>query len=78
MPQPAPQQAPHPAPQQVPQPVLQRQEIINNAEILGQPEIPPNPIPFPANTLRSSSPKPDPSELYLKSKAILDSKRTCT
>uniref|UniRef100_A0A7N6A3C9 Membrane-associated guanylate kinase, WW and PDZ domain-containing protein 3 n=1 Tax=Anabas testudineus TaxID=64144 RepID=A0A7N6A3C9_ANATE len=74
MPQPAPQQAPHPAPQQVPQPVLQRQEIINNAEILGQPEIPPNPIPFPANTLRSSSPKPDPSELYLKSKAILDSK----
>uniref|UniRef100_A0A7N6AV95 Membrane-associated guanylate kinase, WW and PDZ domain-containing protein 3 n=1 Tax=Anabas testudineus TaxID=64144 RepID=A0A7N6AV95_ANATE len=59
---------------QVPQPVLQRQEIINNAEILGQPEIPPNPIPFPANTLRSSSPKPDPSELYLKSKAILDSK----
>uniref|UniRef100_A0A7N6C2C4 Membrane-associated guanylate kinase, WW and PDZ domain-containing protein 3 n=1 Tax=Anabas testudineus TaxID=64144 RepID=A0A7N6C2C4_ANATE len=42
--------------------------------ILGQPEIPPNPIPFPANTLRSSSPKPDPSELYLKSKAILDSK----
>uniref|UniRef100_A0A3Q1KIL8 Membrane-associated guanylate kinase, WW and PDZ domain-containing protein 3 n=1 Tax=Anabas testudineus TaxID=64144 RepID=A0A3Q1KIL8_ANATE len=43
-------------------------------QILGQPEIPPNPIPFPANTLRSSSPKPDPSELYLKSKAILDSK----
>uniref|UniRef100_A0A8C4EF31 Membrane-associated guanylate kinase, WW and PDZ domain-containing protein 3 n=1 Tax=Dicentrarchus labrax TaxID=13489 RepID=A0A8C4EF31_DICLA len=36
--------------------------------------VPPNPLPFPANTLRSSSPKPDASELYLKSKAMLDSK----
>lgn len=75
--QPPPQQTPHPAPQQVPQPITQRPEVINNAEPLGQPEIPPNPLPFPTNTLRSSSPKPDPSELYLKSKAILDSKRTC-
>lgn len=77
MSQPAPQQAPHPAPQQPPQPITQRQEIINNTETLGQPEVPPNPLPFPANTLRSSSPKLDPSELYLKSKAMLDSKRTC-
>lgn len=83
--QPAPQQAPHPAPQQAPhpspQPVAQphRLEVIGSTETLGQPvEVAPNPLPFPANTLRSSSPKPDASELYLKSKAILDSKRKCT
>uniref|UniRef100_A0A8C4EBK0 Membrane-associated guanylate kinase, WW and PDZ domain-containing protein 3 n=1 Tax=Dicentrarchus labrax TaxID=13489 RepID=A0A8C4EBK0_DICLA len=54
----------------------QRQEMISSTETLGpQPcEVPPNPLPFPANTLRSSSPKPDASELYLKSKAMLDSK----
>ncbi|KAK6308316.1 hypothetical protein J4Q44_G00215870 [Coregonus suidteri] len=32
----------------------------------------PQPLPFPLNTMRSA--KPDPSELYLKSKALLDSK----
>uniref|UniRef100_A0A665V0W4 Membrane-associated guanylate kinase, WW and PDZ domain-containing protein 3 n=1 Tax=Echeneis naucrates TaxID=173247 RepID=A0A665V0W4_ECHNA len=74
--QPAPQQAAHPAPQHLPQPITQaqRQEMINSTETLSQPEIPPNPLSFPANTLRSSSPKPDASELYLKSKAMLDSK----
>uniref|UniRef100_A0A674ASF8 Membrane-associated guanylate kinase, WW and PDZ domain-containing protein 3 n=1 Tax=Salmo trutta TaxID=8032 RepID=A0A674ASF8_SALTR len=34
----------------------------------------PQPLPFPPNTMRSASPKPDPSQLYLKSKALLDSK----
>uniref|UniRef100_A0A665V0Y0 Membrane-associated guanylate kinase, WW and PDZ domain-containing protein 1 n=1 Tax=Echeneis naucrates TaxID=173247 RepID=A0A665V0Y0_ECHNA len=60
----------------LPQPITQaqRQEMINSTETLSQPEIPPNPLSFPANTLRSSSPKPDASELYLKSKAMLDSK----
>ena len=38
----------------------------------------PQPLPFPSSTLRSVSPKPDPSELYLKSKAMLDSKREST
>ncbi|KAG7472092.1 hypothetical protein MATL_G00104940 [Megalops atlanticus] len=32
------------------------------------------PLPFPPNIVRSSSPKLDPSELYLKSKALLESK----
>ncbi|XP_051282245.1 membrane-associated guanylate kinase, WW and PDZ domain-containing protein 3a isoform X1 [Dicentrarchus labrax] len=80
--QPTPQQTPHPVPQQLPHPCSQpitqpqRQEMISSTETLGpQPcEVPPNPLPFPANTLRSSSPKPDASELYLKSKAMLDSK----
>ncbi|MEQ2307742.1 hypothetical protein AMECASPLE_021319 [Ameca splendens] len=69
-------QAPHPVSQQLPHPasqpsvqLQQRQEMVNSTETLSQPEAPSN-----ANTLRSSSPKPDPSELYLKSKAILDSK----
>ncbi|XP_058500192.1 membrane-associated guanylate kinase, WW and PDZ domain-containing protein 3a isoform X2 [Solea solea] len=76
--QPTPQQAPHAVPHQGPQP--QRQEVINSTEALSQPETTPspnpnpNPISFPANTLHSSSPKPDGSELYLKSKALLDSK----
>lgn len=79
--QPTPQQAPHPVPQQLPhpssQPVTQRQEMMSSTETIGQSsgEAAPNPLPFPANTLRSSSPKPDASELYLKSKAMLDSKR---
>uniref|UniRef100_A0A7N8WTV7 Membrane-associated guanylate kinase, WW and PDZ domain-containing protein 3 n=1 Tax=Mastacembelus armatus TaxID=205130 RepID=A0A7N8WTV7_9TELE len=41
--------------------------------IAGKP-VPSNPLSFSTNTLRSSSPKPDASELYLKSKALLDSK----
>ncbi|MEQ2264854.1 Membrane-associated guanylate kinase, WW and PDZ domain-containing protein 3, partial [Xenotaenia resolanae] len=76
MPHSASQQAPHPVSQQLPHPasqpsvqLQQRQEMVNSTETLSQPEAPSN-----ANTLRSSSPKPDPSELYLKSKAILDSK----
>ncbi|KAM9855558.1 membrane-associated guanylate kinase, WW and PDZ domain-containing protein 3a [Aulostomus maculatus] len=69
--QPAPQQMPHPSSQPGPQP--QRQELINSTETLSYPEAAPNPLPFSANTLRSSSPKPDASELYLKSKAMLDS-----
>uniref|UniRef100_A0AAQ6AIX5 Membrane-associated guanylate kinase, WW and PDZ domain-containing protein 3 n=1 Tax=Amphiprion ocellaris TaxID=80972 RepID=A0AAQ6AIX5_AMPOC len=52
----------------------QRQEMISSTETLSQPEMQPSPLSFPANTLRSSSPKPDASELYLKSRAILDSK----
>lgn len=66
------QQTPHPCSQPITQ--SQRQEMINSTETLGQTEGPPNPLPFPANALRSSSPKPDASELYLKSKALLDSR----
>ncbi|XP_038143256.1 membrane-associated guanylate kinase, WW and PDZ domain-containing protein 3a isoform X1 [Cyprinodon tularosa] len=74
MPHPASQQASHSVPQQQPHAasqlaVQQRPEMTNSAEPLSQPEVPSN-----TNTLRSSSPKPDPSELYLKSRAILDSK----
>uniref|UniRef100_G3PAH7 Membrane-associated guanylate kinase, WW and PDZ domain-containing protein 3 n=1 Tax=Gasterosteus aculeatus aculeatus TaxID=481459 RepID=G3PAH7_GASAC len=50
------------------------QEILSSIEALGPSELVPNPLPFPANTLRVSSPKPDASELYIKSKALLDSK----
>uniref|UniRef100_A0A3P9QH93 Membrane-associated guanylate kinase, WW and PDZ domain-containing protein 3 n=1 Tax=Poecilia reticulata TaxID=8081 RepID=A0A3P9QH93_POERE len=45
-----------------------------DTETLSQPEVLSNALPVSTNTLRSSSPKPDPSELYLKSKAMLDSK----
>uniref|UniRef100_A0A3B3X144 Membrane-associated guanylate kinase, WW and PDZ domain-containing protein 3 n=1 Tax=Poecilia mexicana TaxID=48701 RepID=A0A3B3X144_9TELE len=64
-------QLPHPASQPV---VQQRQEMANSTETLSQPEVLSNALPVSTNTLRSSSPKPDPSELYLKSKAMLDSK----
>ncbi|XP_077403451.1 membrane-associated guanylate kinase, WW and PDZ domain-containing protein 3a isoform X2 [Vanacampus margaritifer] len=67
--QPAPQQTPHHA---HPTPVtqLQRPELDNSPETLGHAEAPPNPL---SNAMRSSSPKPDASELYIKSKAMLDS-----
>uniref|UniRef100_A0A674MR84 Membrane-associated guanylate kinase, WW and PDZ domain-containing protein 3 n=1 Tax=Takifugu rubripes TaxID=31033 RepID=A0A674MR84_TAKRU len=64
---------PHPGPQPVTQP--HRQEVTGSTETLGQPsEAAPAAFPYAVNTLRSSSPKPDASELYLKSKALLDSK----
>ncbi|KAF7662140.1 hypothetical protein LDENG_00245050 [Lucifuga dentata] len=76
MPQQAPQQVPHPVQQPHPpaQPMAQRQEVTTSTETLSHPEVTPNQVPFSSNTLHSSSPKPDASELYLKSKAILDSK----
>nr|XP_020501625.1 membrane-associated guanylate kinase, WW and PDZ domain-containing protein 3 isoform X1 [Labrus bergylta] len=75
-PQPASHPAPHQSPHSAPLPVMQaqRQEMISSTETLGQPEVPPNPLAYSSNTLRSSSPKPDASELYLKSKALMDSK----
>ncbi|XP_043984581.1 membrane-associated guanylate kinase, WW and PDZ domain-containing protein 3a isoform X2 [Gambusia affinis] len=66
-------QLPHPASQPVVQ-LQQRQEMANSTETLSQPEVLSNALPVSTNTLRSSSPKPDPTELYLKSKAMLDSK----
>ncbi|XP_029911101.1 membrane-associated guanylate kinase, WW and PDZ domain-containing protein 3a isoform X2 [Myripristis murdjan] len=72
-----PHQAPHPVPQQSgaqPTAQQQRQETPTSTETPSHSELPPQPLPFATNTLRSSSPKPDPSELYLKSKAMLDSK----
>ncbi|XP_041860951.1 membrane-associated guanylate kinase, WW and PDZ domain-containing protein 3a isoform X2 [Melanotaenia boesemani] len=79
--QPTLHQAPHPVPQQLPhpssQPIIQqqqRQEIISSTETLCQSEVPPNVLPLSTNSMRSSSPKPDASELYLKSKALMDSK----
>ncbi|XP_072223955.1 membrane-associated guanylate kinase, WW and PDZ domain-containing protein 3a isoform X1 [Leuresthes tenuis] len=79
--QPGLHQAPHSVPQQLPPPSSQgtsqqqqRKEMINSTETLSQPDVAPNTLPFTPSTMRSSSPKPDASELYLKSKAMLDSK----
>lgn len=38
------------------------------------PQAPPQSLPFPPNVARSNSPKLDPSEVYLKSRAMLDNK----
>lgn len=79
-PHPAPQSAPHPAPQPAPHPApqpagqIQRQEMTNSTETLTYTEVAPNPIQIQANNLRSASPKPDASELYLKSRALLENK----
>lgn len=83
--QPVLEQAPLPVPQQQPHPVShppshhqqqqQQQEMISSTETLTQSDVTPNSLPVSGGTLRSSSPKPDASELYLRSKAILDSKR---
>ncbi|XP_019746942.1 membrane-associated guanylate kinase, WW and PDZ domain-containing protein 3-like isoform X2 [Hippocampus comes] len=79
--QPAPQHAPQPtfqpASQQTPHHThptpatqLQRPELNHSPETLGHAEVPPNLL---SNVMSSSSPKPDASELYVKSKALLDS-----
>uniref|UniRef100_A0A3P8WJ74 Membrane-associated guanylate kinase, WW and PDZ domain-containing protein 3 n=1 Tax=Cynoglossus semilaevis TaxID=244447 RepID=A0A3P8WJ74_CYNSE len=53
----------------------QRQEMTNSTEALTPQEFPVNPAPPPAAALPPSIlPKPDASELYLKSRALLDSK----
>uniref|UniRef100_A0A3P9M0P8 Membrane-associated guanylate kinase, WW and PDZ domain-containing protein 3 n=1 Tax=Oryzias latipes TaxID=8090 RepID=A0A3P9M0P8_ORYLA len=78
--QPVLEQAPLPVPQQLPHPPShhhlqqQQQEMISSTETLTQSDVTPNSLPVSSGTLRSSSPKPDASELYLRSKAILDSK----
>uniref|UniRef100_A0A8C7YQ24 Membrane-associated guanylate kinase, WW and PDZ domain-containing protein 3 n=1 Tax=Oryzias sinensis TaxID=183150 RepID=A0A8C7YQ24_9TELE len=48
--------------------------LLLSTETLTQSDVTPNSLPVSSGTLRSSSPKPDASELYLRSKAILDSK----
>ncbi|KAJ8370473.1 hypothetical protein SKAU_G00105010 [Synaphobranchus kaupii] len=56
-------------------PLLLKQEVAaTSTEPPNPSEPPPQPLPFPPNTARPSSPKPDPSELYLKSKALQESK----
>ncbi|KAG7271032.1 hypothetical protein CRUP_015240 [Coryphaenoides rupestris] len=77
---PAPQQQPHQHPQhhhqqQQQQRPAERQELSASTETLTPVELPPQPIPYaPSGTLRSVSPKPDPTEVYRKSRAMLESK----
>ncbi|XP_053338045.1 membrane-associated guanylate kinase, WW and PDZ domain-containing protein 3a isoform X1 [Clarias gariepinus] len=69
--EPYPQMLPQTHPQTLPQTLPQ-------ALPQSLPQAPPQSLPFPPNVVRSNSPKLDPSELYLKSKAIVDSKPTNT
>ncbi|XP_076840136.1 membrane-associated guanylate kinase, WW and PDZ domain-containing protein 3a isoform X2 [Brachyhypopomus gauderio] len=61
-------------------PITQKPEAAANAvsvvstESLNPAEPIPQSLPFPPNLVRSTSPKLDPSELYLKSKAMLENK----
>ncbi|XP_030623833.1 membrane-associated guanylate kinase, WW and PDZ domain-containing protein 3a [Chanos chanos] len=57
-----------------PVPMVQKQEITSSIESPSPAEPPPQTLPFPPSAMRSNSPKLDPTELYLKSKALLDSK----
>uniref|UniRef100_A0A671K3G6 Membrane-associated guanylate kinase, WW and PDZ domain-containing protein 3 n=1 Tax=Sinocyclocheilus anshuiensis TaxID=1608454 RepID=A0A671K3G6_9TELE len=62
-------------------PSTQKQDIATSSVSTETPsaaEPGPQSLPFPPHAIRSSSPKLDPSELYLKSKAMLDSKPTNT
>ncbi|XP_073678798.1 membrane-associated guanylate kinase, WW and PDZ domain-containing protein 3-like [Garra rufa] len=62
-------------------PSTQKQDIATSSvsnETPSPAEPGPQSLPFPPHAMRSSSPKLDPSELYLKSKAMLDSKPTNT
>ncbi|KAL2076386.1 hypothetical protein ACEWY4_028017 [Coilia grayii] len=61
---------------------LEKQDMSPSPEALPPPEppvpaaaaAPPQSLPFPPNMIRSASPKLDPSQLYLKSKAMLENK----
>uniref|UniRef100_A0A8C1G1P2 Membrane-associated guanylate kinase, WW and PDZ domain-containing protein 3 n=1 Tax=Cyprinus carpio TaxID=7962 RepID=A0A8C1G1P2_CYPCA len=58
-------------------PSSQKQDIASSSVSTETPspaEPGPQSLPFPPHAIRSNSPKLDPSELYLKSKAMLDSK----
>ncbi|XP_056304736.1 membrane-associated guanylate kinase, WW and PDZ domain-containing protein 3a isoform X4 [Danio aesculapii] len=59
-------------------PITQKQDIITTSSISTDTPSPAEPapqsLPFPPQLIRSSSPKLDPTELYLKSKAMQDSK----
>lgn len=58
-------------------PITQKQDIPTSSistETPAPAEPAPQSLPFPPHVIRSSSPKLDPSELYLKSKALMDSK----
>ncbi|XDV46068.1 hypothetical protein PO909_014030 [Leuciscus waleckii] len=62
-------------------PITQKQDISTSSVSTETPspaEPAPQTLPFPPHAIRSSSPKLDPSELYLKSKAMLDSKPSNT
>uniref|UniRef100_A0A3B3SH06 Membrane-associated guanylate kinase, WW and PDZ domain-containing protein 3 n=1 Tax=Paramormyrops kingsleyae TaxID=1676925 RepID=A0A3B3SH06_9TELE len=54
--------------------VVPLSQAVQITETLAPTDATPQPLPFPPNILRSNSPKLDPSEVYLKSKAILESK----
>lgn len=59
-------------------PTIQKPDVPTSSTSTESPspaEPAPQSLPFPPHAVRSSSPKLDPSELYLKSKALLDSKR---
>lgn len=62
-------------------PITQKQDISTSSVSTETPspaEPAPQSLPFPPHAIRSSSPKLDPSELYLKSKAMLDNKPSNT
>ncbi|XP_059911316.1 LOW QUALITY PROTEIN: membrane-associated guanylate kinase, WW and PDZ domain-containing protein 3a [Gadus macrocephalus] len=78
------QAAPHPSAQPLPQPgapsagqhrPMERQDMAASTETLSPVELPPQPLPYSSSgtLLRSASPKPDASELYLRSRAMLES-----
>ncbi|XP_030213357.1 membrane-associated guanylate kinase, WW and PDZ domain-containing protein 3a isoform X1 [Gadus morhua] len=78
------QAAPHPSAQPLPQPgapsggqhrPTERQDMTASTETLSPVEPPPQPLPYSSSgtLLRSASPKPDASELYLRSRAMLES-----
>ncbi|XP_039605239.1 membrane-associated guanylate kinase, WW and PDZ domain-containing protein 3a isoform X2 [Polypterus senegalus] len=52
----------------------EKQDVSGSCEALNTLEPLPQPLPLPPNAIRSSSPKLDPSEVYNKSRAMLETK----
>ncbi|XP_030077789.1 membrane-associated guanylate kinase, WW and PDZ domain-containing protein 3 isoform X2 [Microcaecilia unicolor] len=53
---------------------VDKQDVSGSSEAIGPNEPAPHPLPFPPNAVRSSSPKLDPSMVYMKSKNIFEDK----
>ncbi|KAL4622499.1 membrane-associated guanylate kinase, WW and PDZ domain-containing protein 3 isoform X1 [Arapaima gigas] len=55
-----------------------KQEMTSSTEALDRTLEPaPQPLPYLHSAMRSGSPKPDPAELYIKSKALVESRPPC-
>ncbi|XP_043932922.1 membrane-associated guanylate kinase, WW and PDZ domain-containing protein 3 isoform X2 [Protopterus annectens] len=63
----------HSSPARIMKQITDKHEIPGSPDVLANEQVP-QPLPFPPNIIRPNSPKLDPSEVYIKSKAMFEKK----